>query len=108
MRTVRADNKTVAKQWAMGIPSNNHNGTFKTDGLDLYSYNLLIGFTTHSGKKILLDYTASSGHFVSQTTSSKHISPSRVHADTIMSPSVLEGTDILESRKCGHLSSMID
>ena len=96
---MRTDNSTVAKQWAMGNNASNHNGSFTTNGLDLYSYNLLIGFTTKQGKKVLLDYTASTGHFQSQTTSGKHVSPSRVHAHVIMNPSVLEGTDILESRK---------
>ena len=52
---------------------NNKHGQTKsiwTDGIKLYSYGLMIGFTK-SGKKYVYDYTAA-GSFKSNTTS-KHV-----------------------------------
>ena len=48
----------------------------RTDGLNLYSYNLLIGRTTDSGRKEVFNYTAEGGDFRSNTTS-KHIGLAR-------------------------------
>ena len=92
-------NEYVAIRWFRNQTARNHGGTMGTDGNDLYSYNLLIGFTTEQGTKILLDYTARAGHFRSMTTSSKHISQARYVAHQVMNPSILENTDILASRK---------
>ena len=91
--------ENVAINWYRNTASTNHTGTFSTNGRDLYSYNLLIGFTTQQGVKILLDYTAGAGHFQSMTTSTKHISPTRAIADEVMNPSVLQNTEILKNRK---------
>ena len=96
---MKTTNENVAINWYRNTPSTNHGGTMSTNGRDLYSYNLLIGFTTQSGKKILLDYTAGAGHFQSMTTSSKHIPPARAHADEVMNPSVIQNTEILKNRK---------
>jgi hypothetical protein len=61
-------------------------GSFWTDGSDLWSYSLRIGFTDRiTGKKVLLDFTASTGNFTSQTTS-KHVGAARMSADVIVSP----------------------
>ena len=96
---MKTTNENVAMNWYRNTASTNHGDTMSTNGRDLYSYNLLIGFTTQQGVKILLDYTARAGHFRSMTTSSKHISPTRYIADEIMNPSILENTDILKNRK---------
>lgn len=96
---MKTTNENVAINWYRNTASTNHSATFSTNGRDLFSYNLLVGFTTQSGKKILLDYTAGAGHFQSMTTSSKHISPTRAIADEIMNPSVLQNTEILKNRK---------
>ena len=96
---MKTTNENVALNWYRNTPSRNHGDTMSTNGNDLYSYGLLIGFTTKSGKKILLDYTAAAGHFRSMTTSTKHISPTRYIADEVMSPSVVQNTEILKSRK---------
>ena len=96
---MKTTNENVAIKWFRNQSATNHGGTMGTDGNDLYSYNLLIGFTTEQGTKILLDYTAAAGHFRSMTTSTKHISPTRAIAHQVMNPSVLQNTDILASRK---------
>ncbi len=91
------NNRTVAERWGRGQSARNHNGVFSTDGRNLYSYNLRIGFTTPQGRKVLLDYTARTGNFRSMTTSGKHISPTRSVADEVVNPSVLQNTDFGES-----------
>ena len=96
---MRTTNENVALNWYRNTASTNHGDTMSTNGRDLYSYNLLIGFTTQQGVKILLDYTARAGHFRSMTTSTKHISQARYVAHEVMNPSILEGTDIIRSRK---------
>ena len=96
---MKTTNENVAINWYRNTASTNHGGTMSTNGKDLYSYNLLIGFTTQQGVKILLDYTAGAGHFQSMTTSTKHISPTRAIADEIMNPSILQNTEILKNRK---------
>ena len=96
---MKTTNENVAIKWFRNQSATNHGGSMSTDGCDLYSYNLLIGFTTEQGTKILLDYTSKTGHFRSMTTSTKHISPTRRVAHEVMSPSILEGTDIIRSRK---------
>ena len=96
---MRTDNNGVAKAWANSNVAQNHGNNYRTDGNDLYSYNLLIGFTTKNGHKVLLDYTASGGSFQSMTTSTKHVSSGRGYCTEIMRPSVVEGTDIISNRR---------
>ena len=96
---MKTTNENVAINWYRNTASTNYGGSMSTNGKDLYSYNLLIGFTTQQGVKILLDYTAGAGHFQSMTTSTKHISPTRSIADQIMNPSILQNTEILKNRK---------
>ena len=96
---MKTTNENVAINWYRNQSSQNHGATMSTNGKDLYSYSLLIGFTTQSGKKILLDYTGAAGHFRSMTTSTKHISPTRYIADEVMNPSILQNTDILKNRR---------
>ena len=83
----------VPSQWVKGIEAQNNGGAFRTDGSSLFSYNKRIGITTPEGKKVLFEYTARSGHGISSTTSG-HVGKARHLADTVLSPSVLENTDI--------------
>ena len=62
-------NKDVAKSWSQGIPAGSDN--FHTNGNELFSYRLKIGYTNDSGEKIAILYCAPK-NFVSQTTS-KHV-----------------------------------
>ncbi len=89
-------NENVARRWSNGQIARNHNNCFRSDGQNLFSYNLLIGFTTPEGRKVLLDYTARTGNFRSMTTSGKHISPTRRFADDTLNPSVVQNLDTID------------
>ena len=91
---IRTTNKEVAKSWGSSKRAANHTGAYWTDGKDLYSYNLRIGTTTKEGKKVLLDFTAGSGFYRSQTTSN-HVGKARIYATAIMNPSVASSVDDL-------------
>lgn len=82
----RKAGKKVAESWICGKPAQGH-GSIRTDGCDLFSYNLLIG-TTENGKKILFDYTRG-GVYMSATTS-KHVGYARTLADDIRQPPTKE------------------
>lgn len=66
-------NALVAEAWALGNPARNHNGTLTTDGTRIYSYNLQIGDTSESGKKIVRDYTAKGSYGFRSMTTSQHV-----------------------------------
>lgn len=76
-------NNDVARSWAHGRAARAAN--FWTDGRDLYSYNLKIGYTDDTGASVALDYTAPVGWFQSVTTS-RHVSYARRYADRIETP----------------------
>ncbi len=63
----------VAKHWGVGMPAWGSN--INTDGKNLYSYDLLIGFTGSDGGKFVYDYTAK-GVFDTSTTS-KHVNAAK-------------------------------
>ena len=86
-------NENVARRWANGQRARNHSNVFTTDGDRLYSYRQLIGITTSNGTKVLLDYTARTGNFLSMTTSGKHISPTRRYADLTVNPTVVQNLE---------------
>lgn len=65
----RVSNDNVAHRWAQGLPAKS--GTMSTDGQDIYSYLLKIGYTDAHGKKIAIRYQGR--HSVSNTTS-HHVS----------------------------------
>ena len=81
-------NSEVARAWAQGKPARTKN--FSTDGLTLFSYDLVIGKTvvtplgtrTH---KVVYDYTAQSGNFRSQTTST-HVGKASYYCDELVEP----------------------
>ena len=73
------------------------NGNYRTDGMNLYSYFTLIGFTTNNGQKVLGDFTSAGGRFLSRTTSSKHIPAARDVAMAIFSPEDFDQVADLEN-----------
>ena len=75
-------NEFVAKAWKNNIIASTQN--MRTDGINLYSYNLRIGYT-ENGKKIAIDYTASGGSFYSRTTSN-HVSYAKRVSDVVQEP----------------------
>tara|TARA_B100000131_G_scaffold321061_1_gene370769 strand:- start:330 stop:635 length:306 start_codon:yes stop_codon:yes gene_type:complete len=57
----------VIKAWLAGNPARTQNHSLSTDGEDLYSYRLLIGYKSANGRPMVKDYRAPNN--VSQTTS---------------------------------------
>ncbi len=62
-------NREVAKNWGEGLKGESN--TMRTDGYDLYSYDLKIGYSIDSDKRVIL-YLSQYNNFISQTTS-KHV-----------------------------------
>ena len=72
-------NRGVCRAWLHGRPARNSKNTLKTDGINLWSYDLMIG----SGS-IVLDYTAPD-NFESATTS-RHVGLAKIYAGFIAIP----------------------
>jgi len=73
-------NSTVVDRWLGG--RSGHAEHLTSNGNNLWSYNLLIGFTEDDGRKVVLDHTAPAGSFVSQTTSC-HVGLAKRWADRV-------------------------
>jgi len=86
MRMIKTTNENVALNWSLGNEAISTTGNYRTDGLNLYSYSVRIGFTTVNGQKVLGDFTKRGGRFLSMTTSTKHVSPARSVATAIFHP----------------------
>ena len=88
----RMRNELVIDAWTRGFAADSHNGALRTDGVNLYSYNLRIGYRSRSGSTILGDYTSPGGQFYSVTTSC-HVGKARGYADHIMHPTVFQNSE---------------
>ena len=87
-------NEQVVECWSRGIEA--HAGHLYTgEGRYLWSYRKKIGFTTESGQKVVIDYTAATGEYISQTTSC-HVNLAKQYADEVMHPSAYS---LIESRR---------
>lgn len=64
-------NRGVALLWENDQPA--HSGHMTTDGRDIYSYALRIGFTDPNGRKVVFNYRGGRPYSVSVTTS-HHVS----------------------------------
>lgn len=73
-------NDYVILRWMNDLPAKSFR--MSTDGYDLYSYNLKIGYTDNL-LKVALNYTAKGGIFYSMTTST-HCNKAKEHADEIL------------------------
>ncbi len=89
----RTNNDGVAKAWANNEQARSSTGNYSTDGDILYSYSTMIGYTSPEGKKVVLDYTASTGNFLSMTTSSKHLPPAKGVCNVVLNPTHFQNTD---------------
>ena len=78
-------NKEIPSAWKRNIAAKNHNNSFYTDGIDLYSYRQLIGTTHPCGTKVLYNYTTTTGCFISNTTST-HVGYAKPYSDEIIHP----------------------
>ena len=83
------NNHNVIKSWIRGFPAQNFGSegitTLSTDGRDLFSYKLKIGYTTEKGNKVVKLYNAKGNNFKSMTTS-RHVSMATVQADKTIIP----------------------
>jgi len=79
---MRTQNKKVPEFWANNKPAKGY-GSLHTDGQNLYSYNLKIGFTKDDGQKILLVRKRS-------VTTTKHINYVRRFANEIVNVDIFE------------------
>ena len=88
----RMRNELVIDAWTRGFAADSHTGALRTDGVNLYSYNLRIGYRARSGSTILGDYTSPGGSFRSMTTST-HVGKARAIACHVMHPAVFENSE---------------
>ena len=88
----RFRNDSVLAMWKKGKKASSHTGALCTNGRDLFSYNLRIGYRSRSGQTILGDFTSPGGDFRSMTTSI-HVGKARVLADHIMHPVVFRNSE---------------
>ena len=88
----RLRNELVLDKWKDGKKASSHTGALCTNGRDLFSYNLRIGYRSRSGKTILGDFTSPGGDFHSMTTSC-HVGKARGIADHIMHPVVFRNSE---------------
>mgnify|MGYP003113772897 FL=1 len=92
-KSIRTNNSNIPSYWVKSQAAHSNNKQFRTDGQSLYSYNLVIGVTV-AGQKILLDYSAPAGHYVSSTTS-QHVGKARRWASQTMNPDVARTAGII-------------
>ena len=84
-------NDEVVEAWLRGEKACSHNGNLRSDGVNLFSYNLRIGYRAKSGTTVAADYTSPGGSFQSMTTSC-HVGKVRWRADHVMHPTVFENS----------------
>ena len=85
----RMRNEEVIDSWMRGVAADSHTGALRSDGVNLYSYNLRIGYRARSGATVVGDYTSPGGGFRSMTPS-HHVGRVRWPADPVMLPTVFE------------------
>ena len=88
----RFRNDSVLAMWKKGKKASSHTGALCTNGRDLFSYNLRIGYRSRSGQTILGDFTSPGGDFHSRTTSC-HVGKARGIADHVMHPVVFQKSE---------------
>ena len=77
-------NDQVIRAWNNGQQAKS--GSMKTDGNRLFSYRLCIGKTDCNGFKLIFDWTAKGGSWVSQTTSIHVNKTKQLSSASIMRP----------------------
>ena len=78
--------KDIPYLWVNNKAGSTKINSFSTDGNNLYSYKLKIGYTNHYGQKVVLKYTTRYNNFVS-TATSRHVNLASYHADLFEAPS---------------------
>ena len=88
----RLRNDLVLEKWKKGETASSHTGALCTNGRDLFSYNLRIGYRSRSGACVLGDFTSPGGNFQSMTTSC-HVGKARAIAGHTMHPVVFNNSE---------------
>jgi hypothetical protein len=92
----RRTNSNVIDAWTKGVVAHNHRGSLSTDGKSLYSYGLKIGHNTGSAC-VVVDYTAASKNFQSQTTSCHvNLAKRATHPDLVWHPLVWQESPLAD------------
>lgn len=78
----RVKNESVCDSWLWNLPA--HSSNMYTDGKDLYSYGLKIGFTP-DWRKVAINYTVGGKNFQSMATS-RHVGLAAKYADIVIAP----------------------
>ena len=90
-------NREVVQAWSKGIDAHSADGNLHTDGVNLYSYRLKIGYTEYvSGSRGVINYTTSCGannfqvagygYFHVTQTTSRHVHIAESVADFVINP----------------------
>lgn len=78
--------KDIPTLWVNNKSGATPKNSFSTDGSNLYSYKLKIGYTNEQGEKVILKYTTQYDSFVS-TSTSRHVNLASYYADLFEIPS---------------------
>ena len=81
------NNKDIVDAWINNKSFFRKSKALSTDGDNLFSYSLPIGYTNKQGKKVVRDYTAMGGNYRSQTTST-HVGIAMGVADLVRNTTV--------------------
>lgn len=81
-------NRDVVDAWKSGKAAESVALSLSTNGRDLYSYALKIGYTSERGDKVLILYTGD--HSVT-TTTSRHVRTAMRVANILVTPEALKG-----------------
>ena len=80
-------NYDIITEWINNRVYSKRHKALSTDGANLFSYALKIGYTNEQGKKVAIDYTATGGYMRS-TTTSKHVGLAKDKCDLIRNPCI--------------------
>jgi len=78
-------NYDIVTAWINNKSFSRKHKALSTDGANLFSYALKIGYTNEQGKKVAIDYTSSGGWMRSMTTS-QHVGLAKDKCDLIRNP----------------------
>jgi len=88
-------NIDIITEWISNRPYSKRHKALSTDGANLFSYSLKIGYTNEQGKKVAIDYTSTGGYMRSMTTS-QHVGLAKGKCDLIRNPCLEDDTAPIE------------
>jgi len=91
-------NDDIVTQWINNLKCIKKHKALSTDGQNLFSYGLLIGYTNPQGHKVAIDRTRIGGDYRSMTTST-HVGIAKRLCSLIRSPYLSDSTSPIEIPK---------